>query len=56
MNEECVRARFEILILPLMNDAYNLAAEVTGAPIGTVMSRRARGRDQLTLMLADQKK
>jgi RNA polymerase sigma factor (sigma-70 family) len=25
MNEEYIRARFEILILPLMNDAYNLA-------------------------------
>jgi len=25
MNEEHIRARFEILILPLMNDAYNLA-------------------------------
>src|ERR1700745_1346048 len=25
MNEEHIHARFEILILPLMNDAYNLA-------------------------------
>src|SRR6516164_9399519 len=25
MNDEHIRARFEILILPLMNDAYNLA-------------------------------
>jgi RNA polymerase sigma-70 factor, ECF subfamily len=32
MNGENIRARFEILILPLMNEAYNLARWLMGNP------------------------
>jgi hypothetical protein len=84
MNDEQTRARFESLLLPLMNDAYNLArwlmktkkmvdfrevvvlreleglsykeiSEVSGVPLGTVMSRLARARHQLYLLLSDRK-
>jgi RNA polymerase sigma-70 factor (ECF subfamily) len=35
--------------------SYKEISEVSGVPLGTVMSRLARGRHQLYLMLADRK-
>ncbi len=41
-----------LLLVALEGLSYRDAAEVVGVPIGTVMSRLARGRDRLRLALA----
>jgi RNA polymerase sigma factor (sigma-70 family) len=48
--------REAIVLRELEGLSYREIAEVTGVPIGTVMSRLARGRNRLALMLSDQKK
>ncbi len=46
----------EVVVLrELEGLSYKEVSQVTGVPIGTVMSRLARGRHQLYLMLADRK-
>ena len=43
----------EVIVLRELEElSYREIAEVTGAPVGTVMSRLARGRDQLRQQLA----
>jgi RNA polymerase sigma factor (sigma-70 family) len=48
--------REAIVLRELEGLSYREIAEVTGVPMGTVMSRLARGRTQLALMLSDRKK
>ena len=40
MNDEQTRTRFESLLLPLMNDAYNLARWLRGARLGGIYQDR----------------
>jgi RNA polymerase sigma factor (sigma-70 family) len=48
--------RETIVLRELEGLSYREISEVTGAPIGTVMSRLSRGRNQLALLLSDRKK
>lgn len=40
-----------VLLIGLENMTYKQAAEVIGVPVGTVMSRLARGRERLRLLM-----
>jgi len=62
---EAVRAAIEeldsdfretIVLRELEGLSYKEISEVTDAPIGTVMSRLSRGRNQLALLLSERKK
>jgi RNA polymerase sigma-70 factor (ECF subfamily) len=48
--------REAIVLRELEGLSYKEISEVTGVPIGTVMSRLSRGRNQLALLLSDRKK
>jgi RNA polymerase sigma factor (sigma-70 family) len=48
--------REAIVLRELEGLSYKEISEVTDVPIGTVMSRLSRGRDQLALLLSDRKK
>ena len=48
--------REAIVLRELEGLSYKEISEVTEVPIGTVMSRLSRGRNQLALMLADHRK
>jgi RNA polymerase sigma factor (sigma-70 family) len=48
--------REAIVLRELEGLSYKAISEVTEVPIGTVMSRLSRGRDQLALLLSDRKK
>ena len=39
--------RETVILVGLENMTYKQAAEITGVPIGTIMSRLARGRERL---------
>ncbi len=43
-----------LLLVALEEFSYAQAAQITGVPIGTVMSRLARGREKLRQMTSDQ--
>ena len=47
--------REAITLRELEGASYKEIAEVTGVPIGTVMSRLARARHQLQVMLSERK-
>jgi RNA polymerase sigma factor (sigma-70 family) len=47
--------REAVVLRDLEGLSYKEISEVTGVPLGTVMSRLARGRHQLYLILADRK-
>ena len=47
--------REAVVLRELEGLSYKEISEITGVPIGTVMSRLARGRHQLHLMLVDRK-
>ena len=47
--------REAVVLRDLEGLSYKEVSEVTGVPLGTVMSRLARGRHQLYLILADRK-
>ena len=47
--------RETVVLRELEGLSYKEISEVTGVPLGTVMSRLARGRHQLSLLLAPKK-
>jgi RNA polymerase sigma factor (sigma-70 family) len=50
-----VEFREVVVLRELQGLSYKEISDVSGVPLGTVMSRLARGRHQLYLMLADRK-
>jgi RNA polymerase sigma factor (sigma-70 family) len=50
-----VEFREVVVLRELEGLSYKEISEVSGVPLGTVMSRLARGRHQLHLLLSDRK-